>query len=204
MMTQLFDSPASLIIIVITTGTSFIAFRNPELWQFMALVPFRMFREREFHEVVTSGFVHANGPHLLVNMLTLFFFGPVTEHLLGGTQFLAVYGASLVIGSLWPLAKHRNDPGYVAIGASGAVSGIVFAFCLFEPTHLLYLFFAIPIPAILFAVLYVAYSVYAMKRMNDNIGHEAHIAGALGGVLLTIILHPEVINRFAQRMGEWF
>ncbi len=199
---SLLDTPATLILLVLTTGISLLAFNSPNLWKFLALEPYRMIRDREFHGVVTSGFLHANIGHLALNMLTLYFFGPTLERFLGGSDFLLIYAGSLVAGSLWPLIKYRNQPEYIAIGASGAISGVLFSFCLYAPLSTIYLFFAIPIYAFLFTILYVAYSVYAMKKVDDNIGHEAHLGGAVGGIVITIILNPSVIpnliNQFKQ------
>lgn len=194
-MDVLLSAPATLILLLLTTGISLFAFTSPGLWRFLALEPYRMIAEREYHAVVTSGFVHGGGGHLAVNMLTLFFFGPALEGMLGGKDFLIIYGVSLVAGSLWPLIKYRNSPEYIAIGASGAISGILFSFCLLQPTATVRVLFAIPMPAIVFAVLYTGYSIYAMKKIQDNIGHEAHLAGALGGIVVTIIMYPQAVSR---------
>ena len=191
---SLFDTPASLILMVLTVGISLIAFNRQDLWRFLALEPYRMIRDREFHAVVTSSFVHGSGFHLALNMLTLFFFGPSLEAILGGTQFIIVYGASLLVSGIVSTIIFRNEPNYISIGASDAVSGVVFSFCLFEPMAQLYLFFVLPIPAFLFAFLFVGYSIYAMKRMDDRIAHEAHLAGAITGIIVTIILNPSVIE----------
>lgn len=193
-------APATLILLVLTTLVSLFAFASPGLWRFLALEPYRMMAEKEYHAIITSGFVHAGFAHLLVNMLTLFFFGPALEGMLGGKEFLLIYVVSLVAGSLWPLIKYRNRPEYIAIGASGAISGVLFSFCLLDPFRLVYVFFALPMPAILFAVLYTVYSVYAMKRIQDNIGHEAHLAGALGGVVVTIVLRPDAIPQLLEQL----
>lgn len=200
MESSLSSAPATLILLVLTTGLSLFAFNSPGLWRFLALEPYRMIATKEYHAIITSGFVHAGFGHLLVNMLTLFFFGRVLETMLGGREFLLIYAVSLIAGSLWPLIKYRNRPDYIAIGASGAISGILFAFCLLDPLRKVYVFFALPMPAILFAVLYTAYSIYAMKRIQDNIGHEAHLAGALGGVVVTALLHPNAISNLIENI----
>ena len=196
--------PATFVLLVVTTGMSLIAFASPGLWRFLALEPYRMFTEKEFHGVVTSGFVHSGFWHLAINMFVLYMFGCDLEAILDSPQFVIVYLVGLVIGSLYPLLKYRNHPEYIAIGASGAVSGVVFAYCLFFPFRTLYLLAVIPMPAILFALLYVGYSIYAMKRVNDNIGHEAHLAGAVGGLLATIIIEPESLSAFATQFQGLF
>ena len=200
------NSPATLVLLIVTTIISLIAFLNPGLWRFLALEPYRMFHEKEFHSVVTSGFVHSGLGHLFINMCVLYMFGPTLESLLESPQFVIVYVVGLVVGSLYPLFKYRNRPEYVAIGASGAISGVVFAFCLFIPFAPLGLIFlpGIHFPAILFAILYVAYSVYAMKKAKDNIGHEAHLAGALGGVVATIIIQPLSVKVFIEQIQTLF
>lgn len=193
-------------LLVVTIVVSIAAFMNQGLWRFLALEPYRMFREKEFHGIITSGFVHSGFGHLFINMFVLYMFGPDLEGILGSPQFVLVYVAGLVVGSLYPLFKYKNRPEYIAIGASGAISGVVFAFCLFHPFAPLRLIFLpfFDFPAILFAVLYVAYSVYAMKKANDNIGHEAHLAGALGGVIATIVIRPESLAIFADQISTIF
>jgi membrane associated rhomboid family serine protease len=180
---------------VITILVSLAAFASENFWRFLALEPYKMSTTHQYHPVITSGFVHANFGHLFVNMLTLYFFGPVLEATIGGERFLAVYLFSLISGSLYPFFKFRNSPDYIAIGASGAISGVLFSFCLFYPFQMLRVFFFLPMPAILFAVLYVVYSVYAMRSRQDNIGHEAHLAGAIGGIVVTLIVaFPDVVE----------
>lgn len=186
------QAPASLCLLIANLVLSVLAFLFPELWRFLALEPYRMVRTHQYHQVITSGFIHGDMMHLLFNLLTFFYFGPAleAEHL-GGQYFLIIYLISLLVGNLVPLIKYRNNPNYVAIGASGAVSGIVFSFCLFNPMATFYVFFAIPMPAFLFAILYVFYSAFAMRRQQDNIGHEAHLAGAFAGLISTLLLSPD-------------
>ncbi len=158
----------------------------------------------ELHRLVTSGFLHVNQAHLLVNMLTLFFFGPFLEAQLGSTAFALVYGASLLGGNLWSLLEHRRQLDYAALGASGAVSGVVVAFCLFEPFAMLLLFFIIPMPAVVFAVIFIVASAYFSTRQNTRIGHDAHLGGALTGAVATVILRPEAWTRFVGALSGLF
>jgi len=202
---SLTHAPVTLVVMVVTVATSVVSFYKERIREFLALEPYRMFKDGHFHQVVTSGLVHADVPHLMINMLTLYFFGPYLEMLIALSSgshlpFLGIYLVSLVAGSIYPLLKYRRRDGYVAVGASGAISGLVFAFCLAEPTSLIYIFFAIPIPAWLYAILFTAYSTYAMRRANDNIGHEAHLAGALAGIVATVIAVPGIVTIF-QRIG---
>lgn len=163
------------------------------------------FRKYEFHigsirsgeqiRMISSGFLHADIGHLFFNMFTLFMFAPVVSNHLGAISFLIVYAASLIFGSLLTLFFHKNDYNYRAIGASGAVTGILYSAILLQPDMSLYLFFVpIPIPAYLFGIGYLLYSIYGMKAKNDNIGHTAHFGGAIGGFLITILKEPQMLT----------
>lgn len=163
------------------------------------------FRKYEFHigsirsgeqfRMISSGFLHADLGHLFFNMFTLYMFAPVVTSYLGDFSFLQVYAASLVFGSLLTLYFHKNDYNYRAIGASGAVTGVLYSAILLRPEMSLYLFFIpIPIPAFLFGIGYLLYSIYGMKAKNDNIGHTAHFGGAIGGFLITILKEPQMLT----------
>lgn len=187
--------------LIATVAISLLAFNSRELWRFLALEPYKMVRTHQYHPIITSGFVHGGFAHLLINMMTLYFFGPGLEKtVLDGTgsriPFLIIYFVSLIVGSVYPLIKYKDKPEYVAIGASGAISGIVFAYCMAHPTARFYLFMAIPMPAWVFAILYTGYSVYAMRKVDDNIGHEAHLAGALGGIVAMVASAPSTVTIF--------
>ncbi|MGJ8665791.1 MAG: rhomboid family intramembrane serine protease [Patiriisocius sp.] len=145
--------------------------------------------------MATSGFLHADFNHLLFNMLTLFFFAPIVVVYVGAVKFVAIYLASLLLGSLLSFYFHKDEPYYSAIGASGAVTGILYAAILFEPSMNLYLFFVpIPIPAWLFGVAYLLYSIYGMKSRAGNIGHDAHFGGAIAGYVMALVFMPSVIT----------
>jgi membrane associated rhomboid family serine protease len=160
------------------------------------------FRKYEFHigsirageqiRMVSSGFLHADIAHLIFNMLTLWFFAPVVINYLGNFSFGMVYFGSLIFGSLLTMVFHKNDYSYRAVGASGAVTGVLYSAILLQPDMMLGLFFIIPIPAYLFGILYLLYSIYGMKAKNDNIGHTAHFGGAIGGYLITLIKEPQL------------
>ena len=174
---------------------------NPALIDRWSFKPFRVATEKEYSRWLTAGFVHVGFAHLLFNMVTLFYFGPYVEAAIGSGRFLIVYlGSELAANGLTYL-KYRARPEYSAVGASGAISGVLFAFCLFEPFAMLGIMFIIPMPAILFAVLYVGLSIYASKREVGRIAHEAHLGGALGGLALTILLYPAVIGIFLRQLG---
>lgn len=162
------------------------------------------FRKYEFHigsirsgeqiRMISSGFLHADLGHLVFNMFTLFMFAPVVINYFGDFSFILIYMMSLIFGSLLTLVMHKNDYSYRAIGASGAVIGILYSAILINPNMDLYLFFIpIPIPAYVFGIGYLLYSIYGMKSKNDNIGHTAHFGGAIGGYLFTLIKDPEML-----------
>ncbi len=161
------------------------------------------FRKYEFHvgsirageqiRMLSSGFLHVDMTHLLFNMMTLWFFAPVVINYLGVFSFVLIYFGSLLFGSLLTLAFHKNDYGYRAVGASGAVTGVLYSAILLQPDMMLGIFFIIPMPAYLFGILYLLYSIYGMRAKNDNIGHTAHFGGAVGGYLITLIKEPTLL-----------
>ncbi|WP_433778621.1 rhomboid family intramembrane serine protease [Flavobacterium anhuiense] len=162
------------------------------------------FRKYEFHvgsirfgeqiRMLSSGFLHVDMMHLIFNMLTLYFFAPVVLGWLGNFSFILVYFGSLIFGSLLTMLFHKNDYSYRAVGASGAVTGVLYSAILLEPDMMLGIFYVIPMPAYLFGILYLLYSIYGMKAKNDNIGHTAHFGGAIGGYLITLIKMPSLFT----------
>ncbi|MCD8528809.1 MAG: rhomboid family intramembrane serine protease [Chitinophagales bacterium] len=149
-------------------------------------------QNKEYYRLITSGFLHADMTHLIVNMITFYSFGLALQSLFNLIQFLIIYFGSLILGNLLALFINKNNYNYSAIGASGAVSGVVFACILFAPFQNVYLFFFLPIKFWIFGVLYLLYTVYGMNKQNDNIGHEAHLGGALAGLALAIAFKPYI------------
>lgn len=145
--------------------------------------------------LLTSGFLHVDVSHLFLNMLTLYFFADVVIHYLGNIGFVLVYLGSLILGNLVSLFFHKKEYYYSAVGASGAVMGVLYASILLQPDMMLGLFFLIPIPAYIFGIGYLLYSIYGMKNRMDNIGHDAHFGGAMGGYFITLIINPWVITQ---------
>jgi len=143
---------------------------------------------------LSSAFLHVDTTHLFINMLTLYFFSNVVITYLGVSGFVGVYFASLLLGNILALYFHKDEPEYTAVGASGAVVGVLYASILLQPDMMLGLFFIIPLPAYVFGIGYLLYSIWAMRRGRDNIGHDAHFGGAMGGFLITIILTPWVLQ----------
>lgn len=152
-------------------------------------------RRGEQIRMLSSGFLHLDFSHLLFNMLTLYFFADIVIVSIGFVKFLLVYMASLLVGNMLSFQFHKNELHYSAIGASGAVSGILYSAILLYPGMSLYLFFIpIPIPAWLFGILYLFYSIYGMKKQLGNIGHDAHFGGAIAGYVLTLLFVPHIIQ----------
>jgi len=196
-------APATLAILCIIVAFSALALRvAPRLMERNLLRPYWMRKERDYSTLITSGFIHGDFGHLLFNSLTLFFFGPDLERRIGSGQFLALYFTGLILSSLGTVYKQRNTPDYAALGASGAILAVLFAYIVYFPTRTLYLYFAIPIPAVLFAFGYMAYSWWASKNRRDNINHDAHLDGALTGLIFVGLTDFDAWRRaFALVLG---
>ncbi len=159
-------------------------------------------RRGEQIRMLTSAFLHVDMMHLFFNMFTLYFFAPVVTSYLGNIKFLVVYMGSLFVGNLFSLFFHKEEYHYSAVGASGAVSGIIYSAILFQPGMSLYLMFIpIPIPAYIFGIGYLLYSIFGMKNRVSNIGHDAHFGGAAGGYIITLILAPWLFQKNLLMIG---
>ena len=183
--------PASLLILAVNIGLSLVAFANPRLIEHMVFRPYEFARGRNRHTIVTSAFVHADLPHLAFNMITFYYFGALLlEHRIGTLKFVVLYALGLVLSELISYRRHRNNPEYATLGASGAISAVLFAAIVYAPTMTLHLFFAVPIPAALFAVGYLAYSWWAARQERSRINHDAHFAGAVVGLAFVAVTDP--------------
>lgn len=191
-------------IILITCIVSFIAFSKETVMNRLIFWPSALQRG-QYDRFISHGFIHADGTHLLFNMITLFFFGSVIESFyrqyLYDLGFILFYLGGLIAAIIPSYLTHKNNPRWASLGASGAVSAVLFAYILFEPWKLIFVFF-IPVPAIIFAVLYVAYSIWSGKKGNSNINHSAHLWGAAYGVVMTIILEPRLIPHFLNKLMQ--
>lgn len=170
-----------LALIVVISGIGLMG--TPRIIEMNLLRPYRVARGREYFTVITCGFVHADFGHLLFNSLTLFFFGPGLERLMGTTRFVALYFIGLVVSSLGTVLKQKNNPDYASLGASGAILAVLFAYIVYRPLDKIYLYFAIGIPAVLFAFGYLAYSWWASGHSRDRVNHDAHLDGAFTGLI---------------------
>lgn len=195
--------PITLIIIALTCVVSFMALKNARLLDDLILWPPAISRQREYHRLVTYGLVHADFGHLLFNMITLYFFGRVMEGFfsarLGTFGFALFYIGALVVSILPTYLKNRDNPQYRSLGASGAVSAVLFAFILLAPWQLI-IVLVVPLPAIVYALAYTAYSIYMDRRGSGNVNHSAHLWGAAYGVLVTVLVDPRVLPYFLNAL----
>ncbi len=195
----------TLVIIAVTALVSWLALNNERLMQALILWPPAVTRGHQYHRFLGYGLVHADFMHLLFNMVTLFFFGRVMEgfyaQYLGPLGMLWFYASALVVSALPSYLRHRGDPNYATLGASGAVSAVLFAFILLQPWTTIYVY-VVPVPAIIYAVLYTGYSIYMNQRKGDRINHSAHLAGAAYGVLFTVLMEPKVLSHFLAELLE--
>jgi len=196
------NTPSAIIIFLITIGISlYTLYKNHNLLYAWILSPRRVYYEKQFHLIITSGFLHADLMHLLFNMFTFFFFAFRLEAVIGTVNFLIVYFGSMILSVISTILKKKDDYGYGSLGASGAISGLVFASVLVAPNSTMMIMpIPIPIPAYIFAVLYLVWSYFAAKKAQDMINHEAHFWGALAGIVLMIILIPGIIGYFINSL----
>lgn len=200
------------LIIVITAITSILAFNNRSLYDKLLFDPYRIFHMRQYHRFFTHGLVHADWMHLAINMFVLLSFGKMVENVFiyffgqgkGVYFFLLLYIGGILLSSTPSYAKHKNNSWYTAVGASGAVSAVVFASILISPlSGIRFIFIPIDIPAFIFGFLYLIYSAYMARRGQDNIGHDAHFWGALYGLVFTILIKPALIAGFISEINEY-
>jgi membrane associated rhomboid family serine protease len=203
------QTPVASIIFLFTVVTSIYAFSNHEVYGKFMLHPYSVSRGQKLYTLITSGLIHKDWTHLLFNMLSFYFFAFPLERTLasisawGHVHFGLIYVLSLVLSDVSSITKHKDHFWYNSLGASGAVCAVVFSYILFYPlTKMLILPIPIPIPAVLYGFLFLGYCWYAARHASDHINHDAHFYGALTGVLLTIILHPDIVLYFlGQLMG---
>jgi membrane associated rhomboid family serine protease len=203
------------VIIALTSVISILAFNNRELFSRLQFNAYQVYHRKEFYRLLSHGFIHANWWHLIVNMLVLYFFGTYVEHILKQLAsaeylkypllvYLILYLSAIVFASTISLVRFRDNHWYNSVGASGAVSAIIFFFIFFEPWETLRLYMAIPIPAIIFAVLYLIYSQYMSKRGGDNINHDAHFLGAVYGFIFPLFIDLNLFHYFIAQLTSKF
>lgn len=201
----------TLLIVILTCLVSIAAFRRKELFYRLDLSPVRIVRKREYYRIFSHAFLHADYVHLGINMLVLYMFGTYIEGVFSQLEeagvifsgpffYILLYVASIALASVSTISRHRNNESYSAVGASGAVSAIVFTYIFFAPLEKIYFYMVLPIPGILFGVLYLAYSSYMSRRSKDNINHSAHFWGAVVGFVFPILLEPQLFRVFLENL----
>ena len=193
----------TLILIAVTVLVSWLAFDRPRLLDRLILWPPAIDRQKQYDRLLTHGFIHADWQHLLFNMITLFFFGRIAEQVIGSMigpiGFLLFYLSAIVIAILPTYLQHRHDARYRSLGASGGVSAVLFAFILVQPWSLIFVFF-LPVPAIVYGAFFVGYSIWMDRQGTDNTNHNAHLSGAIYGVLFMLLMEPRIAGVFLQRL----
>ncbi len=203
----------NIFLIALTSIISFVCFSNESLKQQLLFYPYQIHTQgKGYYRFITHGFVHADMIHLLFNMITLYYFGDNVERYLnkhygspvGSSLYLLFYVAGLIIASIPSYFRYRNNQYYRSLGASGAVSAILFASILISPLSQICLYRLKCIRAYIFGPLYLVYSVYEAKRAKDNIGHDAHFTGAIFGLIFIVALVPETLSNFIQTIIDTF
>lgn len=209
------STPATFLILIVTILISVQAFSNPSRKSKMMMSPYLVRTRRQYFRFLSSGFIHADVGHLFFNMFTFYMFGKIiedffirkfglTNFFLGSILFLGFYISAIIVSELVSFFKHRFNPNYASLGASGAVSAVVFMLILFQPmAGLGLMFIPIRIPAFIFGLLYLMYSAYMSKYGSDNIGHDAHLYGALYGILIGIVIEPRAVPYFIEQISNW-
>lgn len=192
-----FDQPAALLLFAATIVTSLAGlFGDPRIVERSLFRPYWFLRRRQYATLALSGFVHADLGHLLFNMVTFYFFAFPMERFLGTPRFLLLYAAGLVLSHGCTWVRHRDEPAYATLGASGAIAAVLFAYVVYFPrSELIILPFPFPIPAVLFAVAYVVYSFYASRQTGGRVNHDAHLCGAITGLAFVLVTDPQAYAR---------
>ncbi|MCY4780857.1 rhomboid family intramembrane serine protease [Sphingobacterium sp. UT-1RO-CII-1] len=207
MLNYLITTPVASVIFALTIAVSLYTFSNPQYFSKLMLNPYAIHRDKSrLFTIFTSGLVHKDWMHLLFNMMTFYFFGFSLEAMFvqfsgptGHFLFAGLYIVSLVLSDLPTIMQQKNNPGYFSLGASGAICAILFSFILFQPKATLGLFMIIPMPAYLFAFLFLGYCIWAAKKANDHINHDAHLFGALSGLAITLLMYPWAFRHFISQ-----
>jgi len=197
----------TIILIVISVAVSYAAFKSPKLMDQLQFNASKIVHKNEYHRLVTHAFIHANWEHLFVNMIVLFSFGQAIEEYFkynfGNNAILdyaLLYFGGILVSNIYALIKHRNNYFYNSVGASGAVSAVLFAAIFFDPWNKIYFFGILPIPGIVFAALYLVYSYQMSTKQKDNVAHDAHFLGALFGFVFPILLNYQLFESFLDKL----
>ncbi|MFO7829120.1 MAG: rhomboid family intramembrane serine protease [Bacteroidales bacterium] len=201
----------TIFIIIVTSLISIVAFGNKQLFEKLQLNPYRVYHKKEWYRLISHGFLHADWVHLIINMIVLLSFGRAVENIFKQLAaegiiksptlvFVLLYFISMIAATLTSVYKQKDNMWYNSVGASGAVSAVIFTSIFFQPLARLYLYAVIPIPGIVFGVLYLGYSHYMSKKGGDNINHDAHFIGAVVGFIFPLFLNPKLIHVFIDQL----
>jgi len=198
------------VLIGLTVLVSFYAFERPDFLNKLIMNPYRIKHRREYYRFITSGFIHLDHIHIIFNMFSLYFFGTAMETVfstvfgpLGYAYFVALYLLGIIVSDIPTYFKNQDNPRYNALGASGGVASVIFAFILFLPLEKIYIYFAVPVPGFILGILYLFFSWYQGRNGKDNINHDAHLYGALFGLIFCVVLHPRVLPNFIEQLKNW-
>ena len=193
----------ALLLLLATVVITLLAWYVFPGWQYKGMLkPYEAWREGKWYQLVTSGFLHADGTHLLLNMFVFFFFGPTLEQAIGSGLFFVLYFTALVASGLPTLILEKDNYRYASLGASGAVEGVLFGYIVLYPLNNIYIMFIpVGIPAIIFGGLFLGYSYYEARQKRGNVNHVAHIAGAVYGAGFTLLFVPNAFSRFLSHFG---
>lgn len=201
----------TIFIILVTSALSILAFKNDEIMNRSQLNPYLVYHKKQWYRVVSHGFVHADWVHLFVNMFVLFSFGKSVENIFSQLavngiilspkiSYLILYFTAMILATIPSIIKQKDNHWYNSVGASGAVSAVIFTSIFFQPLAPLYFFAVIPIPGIVFGILYLGYTHYMSRKGGDNINHDAHFIGAIFGFVFPLLLEPKLIHIFINQL----
>jgi len=186
------------------------SFNNEDLLRRFTMTPYLINHKKQYYRFLTSGFIHKDHIHLIMNMVSFYFFGRVIEMAfaelfagMGGVYFIALYLMAIVVADIPTYLKHRENPGYSSLGASGGVAAVIFASIILLPLQGVCLYFALCMPGFILGTLYLVYSYYQGRKANDGINHDAHLYGALFGLVFCAVLYPASIPNFFTQVMSW-
>jgi membrane associated rhomboid family serine protease len=196
-------------LIAVTVLISMYSFNNEEILRRFMMNPYQIASRRQYYRFLTSGFIHKDHIHLLLNMVSFYFFGSVMENVFstlfggpGAVYFILLYLMAIVVSDLPTYLKHKNNPGYNSLGASGGVAAVIFASIIFSPLNKICIYF-ICMPGFILGTLYLIFSYYQGRKANDGINHDAHLYGALFGFFFCVIVYPASLPNFVEQIRRW-
>ena len=200
----------TIVLIIINTAVSLYAMQKPNLLNGLMMNPYQIVSRGQYYRLISSGFIHRDHMHLIFNMFTFYFFGTQLEYIfqqifgsMGSVHFIALYMLGIVVSDLPTVYKHRKNMSYNSLGASGAVSAVVFACILFLPLQDICLYAVLCFPGVVMGLVYLIYSFYSSKKSKDGINHDAHLYGALFGIIYCALFYPHSLTIFFRQMGEF-